>query len=285
VATAVIDGITTRYDVVGHGPPLLMFSPGGFDATLDKWSTQGVYATIKLLDHLPTHFTCIIFDRRETGQSGGRVERLTWQHYAAQGKGLLEHLQIPRAHVMGACMGCCAAAALTVAHPDTTDSLVLYWPVGGAKYRMQGHTRFADHLIYVQQHGLDGVVALAKAGDKSFGGDPRGGPWVSVIRRDPAFAEAYARLDVQKYALLLSVTARTLFDRDTAPGAEPEDLLRLDVPALIVPGGDHAHAVSAARYLQECLGRAEYWDMPVDEQTASNAPARVLTFLRGVARV
>ena len=53
VATAIIDGITTKYEVVGKGPPILMFSPGGFDATLDKWSTQSVYARIKLLDHLP----------------------------------------------------------------------------------------------------------------------------------------------------------------------------------------------------------------------------------------
>jgi pimeloyl-ACP methyl ester carboxylesterase len=279
VATAIIDGITTRYEVRGDGPPLLMFSPGGFDATLEKWSTQGIYAKIKLLDHLPQHYTCILFDRRETGESGGRVERITWGHYAAQGKGLLDHLRIERAHVMGACMGVCAAAALAVAHPGILRSLVLYFPVGGARYRMQGHARFAEHLIHVQQHGLDGVVALAQSGDKSFGADPRGGPWVSVVRRDAAFRSAYVAEDLEKYKLLVTGTARTLFDRDTAPGAEPEDLMRLDVPALIVPGRDHAHAVSAARYLEECLRHSEYWDVPVEGQTEATAPARVLEFL------
>jgi hypothetical protein len=73
--------------------------------------------------------------------------------------------------------------------------------------------------------------------------------------------------------------ARSLFDRDTAPGAEPEDLLRLDIPALIVPGRDAAHATSAARYLEECLPRSDYWDVPVAEQTEVNVPARVLAFL------
>ena len=34
--TAVIDGIATRYEVEGSGPPLLMFSPGGFNAVLLK---------------------------------------------------------------------------------------------------------------------------------------------------------------------------------------------------------------------------------------------------------
>ena len=87
VATAIIDGITTRYQVLGKGPPILMFSPGGFDATLDKWSTQSVYARIKLLDHLPKAHACIVFDRRETGQSGGRVERLTWESYAGRARG------------------------------------------------------------------------------------------------------------------------------------------------------------------------------------------------------
>jgi len=77
------------------------------------------------------------------------------------------------------------------------------------------------------------------------------------------------------------VTARTLFDRDTAPGAEPEDPMRLDVPALLVPGRDPAHAISAARYFAECFKRAEYWDAPVEEQTDATAPARILAFLGG----
>ena len=139
MATAVIDGIATRYEVIGSGPPLLMYAPGGFDATVEKWSTQGVYAKIKLLDHLPKHHTCIVFDRRECGQSGGRVERVTWAHYVAQGKGLLDHLGIARAHIMGGCMGCCPVAAFGVAYPEMTQSMILFWPVGGANYSSQGN--------------------------------------------------------------------------------------------------------------------------------------------------
>ena len=71
-STAVIDGITTRYEVAGSGPPLLMFSPGGFDSSLEAWRTVGVYRRLNLLEHLSQHFTCITFDRRESGRSGGR---------------------------------------------------------------------------------------------------------------------------------------------------------------------------------------------------------------------
>jgi pimeloyl-ACP methyl ester carboxylesterase len=279
MASAVIDGITTHYEVVGSGPPLLMYSPGGFDATLEKWKTLGVYARVKLLDHLPEKYTCIVFDRRETGQSGGRVEPIGWAHYVAQGKGLLDHLKIEKAHLMGGCMGCGPVVAFAVAHPRSVLSMILWWPVGGARYRIKGQQRFAEHLEFVQQHGLAEVVALAARDGKPFGADPRGGPWASVLRHDRAFAEAYAKLDLDPYKITVAAMARNLLDRDTAPGAEPEDLLRLDIPAMIVPGHDESHATSAARYLEECIPNSRYWDIPVAGQTEESAPPRVLEFL------
>jgi pimeloyl-ACP methyl ester carboxylesterase len=284
VATAVIDGITTHYEVIGSGEPLLMFSPGGFDATIEKWSTQGVYARIKPVEHLSKKYTCIVFDRRESGESGGRVERITWAHYVTQGKGLLEHLKIPRAHIMGACMGCCPAVAFGVAHPEATLSMVLFWPVGGALYRINTHLRFAEHLAYAQEQGLAGVVTLVAADGKSFNQDPRGGPWATLIHRDPGFAHAYIYQDAGQHRALVMAMMETLVDRDTAPGAEPEDLMRLEIPALIVPGRDKSHATSAARYLEECLPRSEYWDVSVANQTEEAASRRMLEFLDGVSR-
>lgn len=283
MATATLDGIRTRYEVAGSGPPLLMFSPGGFDATVEKWSSLGVYARVKLLEHLPQKYTCIMFDRRETGHSGGRVEAIGWDHYVRQGKGLLDHLDIPRAHLLGGCMGCAPVAAFAVKHPETTLSMLLWWPVGGAKYRIKGRQRFAEHLAFVKERGLAEVVALVQREGKPFGADPRGGPWAAVIRTDPEFAAAYAKLDPAAYESTLLAMRDKLLDRDTAPGAEPEDLLQSQVPALIVPGHDESHATSAARYLEECLPKSEYWDVPPDEQTAQNAPERVLRFLDSVA--
>jgi pimeloyl-ACP methyl ester carboxylesterase len=277
--SAIIDGIATRYEIEGAGPPLLMYGPAGFNAALEAWRAQGIYAKLNLLEHLPKKFTCITFDRRECGQSGGRVERLTWAHYAAQGKGLLDHLRIERAHIMGGCMGVSCAVAFGVAYPQTTLSLVLYWPVGGAKYRIASHRRFAEHLAFVQQNGLDAVVTLIGKEGKPFGADPRGGPWASVIKHDAGFARRFAEQDVERYKLVVAGMARALFDRDTAPGAEPEDLMRLDIPALVIPGQDASHATSAARYLGECLPRAEYWDIPVAEQTEAAVAPKIIEFL------
>lgn len=277
--TAVIDGIATRYETVGEGPPLLMFSPGGFDSNLEAWRTVGIYRRLGLVDQLAAQHRLVLFDRRESGLSGGRVERISWTAYVRQAVGLLDHLGIERAHLMGGCVGCSTVAAVAVAHPERVAGMVLYSPAGGVRYRMKQHERFVRHLSYVAEHGLPGVVELAHGHTDGFSKDPRVGPWASVIRTDPGFADSYAALDPERYATTVTGLVRLLFDRDTVPGPEPEDLLTLDVPALVVPGDDTSHAPSAARYLQECLPRAEYWDVPVADQTDVTAPKRILEFL------
>lgn len=274
-----IDGIPTAYEVVGSGPPLLMCSPGGFDAAMSKWRTLDVYRETRILDHLAERYSCIVYDRREAGASGGRVERVTWGHYVAQAKGLLDHLGVERVHLMGGCMGCSPVLAFAVDHPAAVVGMVLFWPVGGARYRIRGHERFAEHVAFVTERGLSAVVDLAASTDAGFGQDPRIGPWGQVIRNDPSFAEAYVSLDPEAYRTLVSDMIRGLLDRDTSPGAEPEDLFAVEVPALIVPGHDASHATSAARYLEECLPRAEYWDVTVEEQTEDSVPPTVLGFL------
>jgi pimeloyl-ACP methyl ester carboxylesterase len=279
VPIVTIDGIDTHYEITGTGTPILMYSPGGFDARLENWDTLGVYRATGLRAALAERYSCVMFDRRESGGSGGRVERITWADYVRQGKGLLDALGIDRAFLMGGCVGCSSVLALAVAHPELAAGLVLYSPAGGPRYRLGQHRRFTAHAAYAAAEGLSGVVALARSHELGFTKDPRVGPWAGLIRADERFAETYASADPERYLLLVTGMARTLYDRDTVPGAEPEDLMCLDVPALVVPGQDASHAPSAARYLQECLPKVEYWDVPVAEQTADTAPARVLAFL------
>ena len=172
MATATLDGIETRYEVLGAGPALLMFSPGGFDATVEKWSTLGVYARIKPLVHLAQRFQCIVFDRRECGQSGGRVEPLGWPDYVAQGRALLDHLGIERAHLMGGCMGCSPVTAFAVAHPERVERLILISP-GSLEKDVRGRKtarpvpRAADVLILVTPRALARFLLASNYGDKS----------------------------------------------------------------------------------------------------------------------
>lgn len=280
---AVCDGIATRYEVAGGGPPLLQFSPGGFNGQLENWRTFGIYRRLQLVERLSQSFTCITFDKRESGESGGRIERISWDDYAVQGIDLLDHLEVERAHLLGGCIGCSIAVNAAFDHPERVLSLVLYSPAGGAAYLATQRGRFAEHVTYVDEVGLGGVVELAQATDATFAQDPRVGPWVSLLRLDAAFAEEYAAQNVPAYKTIVRETATTLFDRDTVPGAPADVLAEIEFPALVVPGNDANHATTAAQYLAECLPNAEYWDVMPEEQTSENAPQRIAQFLSSVS--
>ena len=82
-----INGLNIHYEVRGSGAPLLMMAPGGFDSTIDKWASSGVWAGMKPLETLTSRYTCIAYDRREAGLSGGRVEQVSLDHLRPRGEG------------------------------------------------------------------------------------------------------------------------------------------------------------------------------------------------------
>src|SRR5437763_17120515 len=108
---------------------------------------------------------------------------------------------------------------------------------------MTPQARFHEHAAFVRGEGLAALVELARTSDKTFAQDPRLGPWASVIGTD---------IDANEYLDVVDATARTLFDRDAVPGPAPEQLMTLEIPALVVPGHDGNHATSAPRYLEQC---------------------------------
>lgn len=120
---AELNGINIHYEVRGSGLPLLMMAPGGFDSTIEKWTNSGIWVGLKPLETLTNRYTCIAYDRRESGLSGGKVERVYWATNAHEAKALLDLLNIPRAFVLGGCMGCSTATAFAVTYPEATLGL------------------------------------------------------------------------------------------------------------------------------------------------------------------
>lgn len=277
-----IDGIEVNYETRGSGSPLLMFAPGGFDATMDKWLVASAWKEINALDRLSAEHTLIVYDRRESGQSGGRVERLSWSAYTREAKGLLDYLKVDSAHVMGGCMGCSVALAFAVDYPEAARALILHWPVGGFRWKVSGLERFQRHYQFAKEQGLKGVLERAHAG-KGFWADPEAGPWASVINKDRRFAEQFTAQDLDRYLGIIATSRRRLFDRDTATGPEPEEIMGIKAPALIIPGDDPSHATSAAHYLRECLPQAEFWNILPPEQTTKNNCDRIVEFCRARA--
>ena len=255
MAYATVDGIRTHYEVSGDGPALLMLAPAGFDASLSRWRLNGVWKEMQPLDTLTREFRLIAYDRREAGESGGRIEAFTWRSFARHAAALLDHLGVERALVLGGCMGCSVALAFGAHYPQRASALLLHWPVGGYRWMKKGHGNFDRHIAFAQEHGLAGVAERARQ-SKVFWNDPEAGPWSSVIAHDAAFADAFERQDLAGYLQIVRQGRDNLFDDPTPSGATCEQLLAMNVPAFIMPGDDASHTTSCAHALRELMPAA-----------------------------
>jgi len=272
---ATLDGIKTHYVRQGSGPPLLMMAPRAFNSTLRSWE-HGKWNDMKAIEALSRHFTVIAYDRREAGQSGGRLEPLTWKVFAQHAKLLIEHLQVERTYVLGVCMGVAVANQFACLYPEVCTALILAQPVGGHRWMDRMHTFFDRHLAYVWYNGLGAVRGRAKG--KNFMEDPEAGPWATSIANDAAFAERFVRQDFDGYMNLVRRSRDAMFPDTFVSGPSSDDLLTIDVPASIWPGDDASHSMSSAHQLRELLPRMEYWDLHPDKQTAENMLARLVEF-------
>lgn len=109
-------GTQLNYERAGSGEPLLLIQ--GMSATHLAWGEP-------FLAELRNSFDCIVFDNRGIGLSAPFEGRFTTADMAADAAGLLDALELERAHVFGISMGGMIAQELALAHPDRLTSLTL----------------------------------------------------------------------------------------------------------------------------------------------------------------
>jgi len=107
---------TLYYEVHGQGPPLVLVMGIGYDSGL--WKLAQVPA-------LSERFRVIIFDNRDVGQSSKARAPYSIGDMADDVAGLLDALDIKRAHILGLSMGGMIAQQVALRHPSRVDRLVL----------------------------------------------------------------------------------------------------------------------------------------------------------------
>jgi pimeloyl-ACP methyl ester carboxylesterase len=287
VPFATLNGIKINYRVQGSGPPLLMFAPGGFGSVMSRWTAAGGKREWQEMDGLAAlsrHFTTIAYDRREAGQSGGRVEPLTWDLYVEEAKALLDLTGEPQAILLGSCMGAALALAFAVRHPAACKGLYLHWPVGGYRWMRKGHDFFRRHIEFVRVNGLEAVVKRAPQG-KSFWDDPEIGPWGPPTIIDPGFAAHFVQQELGQYIGICEWSRDALFNDSMPSGASGAELMEIRIPAFIQSGNDASHAHSASWALKELMPQAELWSVLPPHQNGRNTLEQILAFAKRLEKV
>lgn len=115
MATTRVGDITINFEVHGEGEPLLLIN--GLADDITAWALQ--------TEEFARHYRTIVFDNRGIGGTDKPAGRYTTAQLAADARGLLDALDIGRAHVLGVSMGGMIAQEFALAYPERVDRLIL----------------------------------------------------------------------------------------------------------------------------------------------------------------
>jgi pimeloyl-ACP methyl ester carboxylesterase len=111
-----VNGIKIAYGVRGSGPPLVLIM--GYRLSSLAWP-------LDFIDALAERFTVVLFDNRGTGASDKPTIGYEISNMAKDVCGLLDHLEIARANIVGYSMGGAIAQEFVRQFPDRVLGLVL----------------------------------------------------------------------------------------------------------------------------------------------------------------
>ena len=111
-----VNDINIYYEIHGDGFPLVMIH--GFAGSLDAWP-------LAVIEELSKSFKTVIFDNRGAGRTDKPDIRYSIKMFADDTVGLMDALNIERAHVLGHSQGSIIAYELIINYPERVEKLVL----------------------------------------------------------------------------------------------------------------------------------------------------------------
>lgn len=117
-----VGDIDLNYEIQGSGKPLLMIM--GLSFSLLDWGK-------KLTELLAKNYELILFDNRDAGLTSESTRPYSLADMADDAAGLLDALNIPKAHVFGVSMGGAIAQQFALKYPDKLDKLILGCTMAG----------------------------------------------------------------------------------------------------------------------------------------------------------
>ena len=145
MSKARINGIDLHYQAYGEGDTIV-FAHGAGGNLLSWWQQ---------IPYFSQNYQCVTFDHRGFGHSIDELEGPGTDAFVDDLAGLLDHLNVDRAHLVAQSMGGRTMLGFAVAHPHRTRSLVMADTVGGMAVEevSELHRRWRDSHPSSEQVG------------------------------------------------------------------------------------------------------------------------------------
>ena len=233
---AKVQGLTLHYTVSGGGDPLVVL----------MGQSTGPAGRDDLLQGLARHYTVITHDQRGTGRSQRVPEGSAIEILAADVVGLMDSLDLGKAHLLCHSTGCGMGHTIAARYPGRVDKLVLAAPWAYAD----------EHLTGIQELRKAAAVALAPEQYSRFNAMLLFPP---EFRREHAAGFARAALQAKDHphdasAIAARLDAILAFDaRVLWPAIDCPTLVMVSRDDQVMPrwfGIDAARAIAGARLFE-----------------------------------
>lgn len=226
--TAEINGAQIHYEVVGEGEPLVLVHAGIADSRM--WDAQ--------LAAFADRYGVVRFDMRGFGKTA-MVEG-AYAHFEDL-RGLLDLLEVERAHLVGCSMGGGTVLDLALEYPERVGTLILAGPaVGGFRPDFDPPKEW------------DELVAADGAGDLERVSELEVRIWVDGPWRSPEDVEAPVRDLVREMNLIALTSEAAGLGEEWEPEPPAADRLPdVQAPTLLVVGEEDQPRIFAAVDLLE----------------------------------
>lgn len=248
MATATVDGLTLAYEVIGDSGQPWVITPGGRYTKEDPGVPELAEAIAAAGNRV------LIWDRPNCGESDVCFEGATESQMQADAlAGLLRHLDMAPAVIMGGSGGARVSLLSAANHPDVAAALAVLWISGGA-YGLMTLANFycAPSLRAAWVEGMEAVADLPD--------------WEEVTRRNPANRQRILDQDRKRFIETMERWMLAYYPQpdEYVPGL-PNDVARsIQVPTLVFRSGEsdawHTRATSEA--LAEFIPNARLVEPP-----------------------
>ncbi len=240
-----INGVEIYYEESGAGTPVVFVHE--FAGDYRSWEPQ--------VRHLARRFRCITYNARGYPPSGVPESHEDYSQDIAVAEllGVLDHLGLERAHIVGFSMGGFATLIFGLRHPERALSLV----VAGCGYGSGGdRSKFKRDVELVAGRMLtDGMEKVAEV-------YARGPTRVQFKDKDPrGWREFYEQLRASS-SLGHANTMRGVQKRRPAIGELVEEMKQLRVPTLVIAGDEDDPCLEPGLLMKRTIPTAALVVMP-----------------------
>lgn len=234
------NGIELYYEVHGQGEPLVMIM--GLRRNAEWWYAQ--------IPTLSKHFKVVVFDNRGAGRSDKPEMDYSIRLFSDDTAGLMDALNIRRAHVVGISMGGYIAQELAINYPDKTKNLILgCTSCGGERAVLMSPD---DMKEFADIEGLTPEEILRKNMRIYFSDE--------CIENDPERIEEFVNISLRH------PQPPEFFERQFAACLKHDTVDRLDrisAPTMIMAGDDDPLVPSEnSKILKDLMPEAELYYFP-----------------------